>query len=45
MDTSQPPASPATRPRSAQDKTIEAYIADSKKFLKIAAEDTGFRRL
>lgn len=31
------------RPRSAQDKIIEAYITDAKKFLKVAAEDTEIR--
>ena len=31
------------RPRSAQDKIIESYITDSKKFLKVAAEDAEIR--
>ncbi len=31
------------RPRSAQDKIIEAYITDAKKFLKVASEDTEIR--
>jgi hypothetical protein len=38
------PTPPAPkRPRSAQDKILEAYIADSKKFLKVASEDTDIR--
>ena len=44
METSPTSATPAAkRQRGAQDKIIEAYIADSKKFLKVAAEDTGIR--
>ncbi|MBC8127610.1 MAG: hypothetical protein H8M99_10770 [Gloeobacteraceae cyanobacterium ES-bin-144] len=31
------------RPRATQDKMIEAYITDAKKFIKIAAEDTEIR--
>ena len=31
------------RPRSAQDKIIEAYITDAKKFLNVAAEDSEVR--
>ena len=38
------PTPPAPkRPRSAQDKIIEAYINDAKKFLKVATEDPEIR--
>lgn len=44
METTPTPATPAAkRPRNAQDKMIEAYITDSKKFLKVAAEDSDIR--
>ena len=33
----------AKRPRSVQDKIIEAYITDAKKFLKVASEDSEVR--
>ncbi|GAA5483325.1 hypothetical protein [Haloferula sargassicola] len=36
-------ASKPKRSRSAQDKMIEAYIADAKKFLKVATEDEEIR--
>jgi len=47
-DTTQDPApgsneAAPTRPRSAQNKIIEAYIADAKKFLKVASEDSEIR--
>lgn len=38
-----PGATPAKRPRSTQDKIIEAYIADSKKFLNVASTDAEIR--
>ena len=47
-DTSPEPVTAASepkpkQPRSAQDKIIAAYIADAKKFLKVAAEDSEIR--
>ncbi len=42
METSPTPA-PKKIQRSAQDKVIEAYINDSKKFLKVATEDPEVR--
>ena len=49
MSETSPPTVPATsepqpkQSRSAQDKIIEAYIADAKKFLKVASEDQDIR--
>ena len=47
-DTSPEPVTAASepkpkQPRSAQDKIIAAYIADAKKFLKVASEDSEIR--
>jgi hypothetical protein len=40
-----PGATAAKRPRSAQDKIIEADIADSKQFLSVASTDTEIRAI